>query len=302
MTSTPRIISVTDIPALDPATVVDALRESFRALATGRAVQPTQTVLGLDGGGDIISYPTLDLDAGIYAVKLSPYIPRSEGALVTAWTLLFDVTRGEPIALIDSKALTTLRTAATTALAVDLLASPDASTIAIVGSGAVARTHVDYLRAVRPSAQLRMHTRTPTELEVPGVEVVHGVEGATDADVIALCTSAAAAVIDASQVAPGALITSLSTNAPGAHEIDPALLGDLDVYTDYRASTGAVPDFTAAQATGWSVDRILGDLPELVTGTSPAPSGTRPVFFRSIGLGIEDAAIAGVVTRLLGLR
>ncbi|WP_267059278.1 hypothetical protein [Microbacterium sp. cx-59] len=203
--------------------------------------------------------------------------------------------------MIDSKALTTLRTAATTALAVDLLAKPDANTLSVVGAGPVARAHVDYLRAVRPFSEIRMHVRSARELDLPGVEIVQGVETALDADVIALCTSAAGAVLDATHAHPAALITSISTNAPDAHEIDPALLPSLEIYSDYRTSAAAVPDFVAAAALGWNSKNILGDLPELVAGTAPAPSRTRTAFFRSIGLGIEDAAIAGLVTRMLGL-
>lgn len=297
--SSPQIITAEQIPALAPGIVIESLRAAFRSLAVGRVVQPAQTVLALDHGGDIIAYPALDLDAGVYSVKLSPYIPGTDGALVTAWTLLFDVTSGEPIALIDSKVLTTLRTAATTALAVDHLADPDAKIISVVGSGAAALSHIDYLRAVRPLARIRMHVRKKERFDLPGIEIVEGVDGAYDADVIALCTSAAAPVIDASLAKDGAVITSISTNAPGAHEIDPALLTQLDVYCDFRSSAQAVPDFALAQSSGWSPDRILGDLPELVSGAAPLPSGDRTAYFRSIGLGIEDAAVAGVVARLL---
>ena len=295
----PQIITAEQIPALEPLHVIDSLRTAFLGLARGRVLQPAQAQLPLDGGGDIIAYPALDLDAGIYALKLSPYIARAEGALVTAWTLLFDVMTGRPVALIDSKGLTTLRTAAATALAVDLLADADAKTISVVGSGAAALSHIDYLRAVRPNARLRMHVRRMRTFELPGVEIVEGVDDAADADVIALCTSASASVIDASRARVGAVITSISTNAPSAHEIAPELLPQLEVYCDFRGSAHAVPDFVLAQSAGWASEEIRGDLPELVSGTATRPSGKKAIYFRSIGLGIEDAAIAAVVTRAL---
>lgn len=109
-----------------------------------------------------------------------------------------------------------------------------------------------------------------------------------------LCTSAAAPVIDLSTVAPGVVVTSISTNAPGAHEVDPAHLSGVDVYCDYAATTPtAAADLRRATLEyGLTADDIRGDLPTLLAGTARAPRGDRPVFFRSVGLGIEDAAVA----------
>ena len=114
------------------------------------------------------------------------------------------------------------------------------------------------------------------------------------ADVALLCTSAADAVIDIRAVQPGALVTSVSTNAPRAHEIDPAALLELDVYCDYAAAAlASAGDFRiAAEAHGFGREHLRGDLPGLLSARRRAPSGERPAFFRSVGLGLEDAAVA----------
>lgn len=98
--------------------------------------------------------------------------------------------------------------------------------------------------------------------------------------------------LDRGRVLP-ALVTSISTNSPGAHEIDPASLGSYDVYCDYRATAPVTAgEMTIAVEAGeWSDDRIVADLAELATGSVPK-EWTRPRFFRSTGLGIEDLAIA----------
>ncbi|MEI2785258.1 MAG: hypothetical protein V9E82_06090 [Candidatus Nanopelagicales bacterium] len=115
-----------------------AVRRAFEQMAAGRAVQPLQVVTDIPGGGDVIAYQAVLADEGVYAVKVSPYLPQAEGsAIVTAWTLLLSLRTGEPLLLIDSKALTAERTAATTALAVDLLARPDARRLAVIGLGQV---------------------------------------------------------------------------------------------------------------------------------------------------------------------
>ena len=94
-------------------------------------------------------------------------------------------------------------------------------------------------------------------------------------------------------------ITSISTNMPGAHEIDPAMLADMDVYCDCTETTATVAGEMklAAQAGSWKPEMVKGDLGALVNGTCPMPEGDKPVFFRSIGQGLEDVAVALAVMR-----
>ncbi len=107
-----------------------------------------------------------------------------------------------------------------------------------------------------------------------------------------LCTSAAADVLDPRHLPPGAVVTSISTNAPGAREIPPAAVPELDVYVDARTSLTVAAELVQAAAAGWDPATVRGDLAGLVAGTAPRPGGQRPVYFRSVGLGIEDAAVA----------
>ena len=286
--------------ALPPDRVLEAVRAAFSALGAGRAVQPPQVVLPLSTGGDAIVYPAVDEDAGVFGVKVSPYLPQPSGApVVTAWTLLVSTQTGEPVLLCDAGALTTQRTAATTALAIDLLAPADASTLAIVGAGPLARAHLAYARAVRSFADVRVFSRSGAGLGEDVTAAASADAAADGADVVALCTSAAAPVLDVTRLAPGTLVTSISTNAPRAHEIDPAALGALDVDCDDAPSAvrAAGELLLATEAGSWSADAIRGDLAGLLAGTAPPPAGDRPVFFRSIGLGIEDIAIAGLLAR-----
>ena len=108
-----------------------------------------------------------------------------------------------------------------------------------------------------------------------------------------LCTSSGTPVLDILDTSPTALITSISTNKPRAHEIPPAALPALAVYCDFRetAPRSAGEMVLAEEQALWSRREIVADLPELLAGeASPTFEGRR--FFRSIGLGIEDAAVA----------
>jgi L-arginine dehydrogenase len=125
------------------------------------------------------------------------------------------------------------------------------------------------------------------------VEIAGSVAAAVDgADVVCLCTSAAAPVVSLADCRDDVLVTSVSTNAPGAHEVAPDDIARCAVYVDYR--TGAPVSASELRSLlEHHPGLVVADLPELVAGTAPPRPGG-PAFFRSVGLGIEDIAIAGL--------
>ena len=127
------------------------------------------------------------------------------------------------------------------------------------------------------------------------IEISSSVDAACDnSDVIMLCTSSASPVLDPAALSKPALITSISTNAVNAHEVTPASLAAMDVYCDHKHSTpdSAGEMVLASQAGSWQRERIVGDLADLVSQRCALPDYQRPVFFRSIGMGLQDIAIA----------
>jgi len=289
-----------------------ALRQMFGDLADGQATQPPQSLtLFPSGAGDFIAYLGVLARERVFGVKLSPYVAAPGGAFVTAWTLLMSMDSGQPVLLCDAKRLTTERTAGTTALAVDLLAPDDVAVLCIVGSGPAALAHLRHVKPLRAWRQIRVFSPHIGHLSPAAAHAFSAADprviletdaaaASAGADVIALCTSAAAPVIDPAALSRPALITSISTNAPNAHEVPPAALAEMDVYCDFRATTPASAGEMrlAARDHGWSPDTLRGDLPGLVRGTAPRPRGDRHTFFRSIGLGLEDIAIASALWRV----
>lgn len=291
--------------------VHQAMRTMFASLARGRALQPAQQLVEFPDGGDFINYLGVLADEGVYGIKTSPYIPGPQGATVTAWTLLMSMRSGQPLLLCDAKSLTTARTAATTAVAVEELAPAGVTRLAIIGSGPVARAHLRYVQNLRDWQSIRLYApglaaesaAKHAELRAldPRLQLCASQEEAVaDAEVILLCTSAAGPVLDPLSLGRNVLVTSISTNAPRAHEVPPQSLAGMDVYCDYRATTpGAAGEMVLAAEGGWSRNLIRGDLAELVVGLAPRPDYARPVFFRSIGLGLEDMALAHALHQLL---
>jgi L-arginine dehydrogenase len=218
---------------------------------------------------------------------------------------------GQPLLLCDAGELTTARTAATTAVAVDALAPDTAKRLTIIGSGPIARAHLHYVKGLRSWEDIRIYSPALANKDAeaharlkqldPRLEIVSDLPHAlVDADVIMLCTSSAAPVIDPATLSKPALITSISTNAPRAHEVPPQALSNMAVYCDYRRTTpgSAGEMLIAGEQHGWQSETIVGDLPELLSGKAPRPDYQRHAFFRSIGLGLEDIALANALYRL----
>ncbi|MGW2741342.1 ornithine cyclodeaminase family protein [Streptomyces sp. NPDC001450] len=281
-------------PHVSEQAVLAALREAFGDPSHSEVTGPGQFVVDLPDGGDVIHYPAVLPGAGVYAVKVSPYLPQAAGpAVVTAWTMLVSLSSGLPVALLDASDLTVERTAATTVLAADHLLPPGARTAAVIGYGRIGRAHARYLRQLRPGMTVRVYPPPRPERVGDGVEAVSSVrEALAGADLVMLCTSAADDVVDPRTLDAGVVVTSISANAPGAREIPPAAVSELEVYVDARTTLDVATELVQAAASGWNPSTVRGDLADLVADRAQRPSGQRPVYFRSVGLGIEDAAVA----------
>ena len=233
---------------LPEATVLEALREAFSALASGTAVQPPQASGMTAGQVDVIWYPGILGTHNLFGAKLSPYLmQRKDGPKVTAWTLLCSTETGEPVLLCDSLALTTERTAATTALAVQLLKPAKAQRLAVFGLGSVGLAHLRYAAEISDWSEVNVYSRhahldgsilqkIPADLRRK-TRIAESAQSAVEnSDVILLCTSSTTPVIDHRWLKPSQMVTSLTTTSASACEIAPEALPDLDVYCDYRVT------------------------------------------------------------------
>lgn len=300
------------LPHLD---VRGALTRMFLALANDNAVQPPQTLtLFPHGAGDFITYLGAVADAKVFGAKLSPYIVTESKPVITAWTALMSMETGQPLMWCDAGLLTIERTAGATALAVDRLATAGARRLAIVGTGAAGQAHLRHLAPLRQWESVSVFSPGLAQDETKRAQLAaldQRVRIATrledcvrDADVVALCTSSGTPVLEQGMLTQPALITSISTNVANAHEIPPSWIPEMDVYCDYRKTTPASAGEMklAAQQHDWSAQSVRGDLAELVAGTAAQPSYRRHAFFRSIGLGLEDVAIAYELFRHLAAQ
>lgn len=292
--------------------VVSILEQTFAALKQGIAVQPPQTLaLFPEDRGDFIAYLGILGNFDVFGAKLSPYIPTGGAPVVTAWTMLMSMRTGTPLLVCDSGRLTRERTAATTALAISKLAPKESAVLSLIGTGAMGKAHLRHVMSLREWREIRVHSLDLTasaalreEFTAMDKRIVcrdTAAECVKGADVVMLCTSSGTPIVDIRDVGKPALITSISTNVALAREVDPQSLNEMDVYCDYKETTPASAGemVLAARDHGWSPDKIKGDLADACTAGFQAPDYSRPVFFRSIGLGLEDVAIAYAVYKQL---
>lgn len=295
--------------------VLSIMEQTFTALSHGDVVQPAQTLtIFPQNRGDFITYQGALSHFDVFGAKLSPYIPTDGSPIITAWTMLMSMTTGQPLLLCDSGKLTRERTAATTALAVEKLAPTESKILALIGTGPVGEAHLRHVLPLREWQEIRVFSSDLADnltkqssfktLDNRVVLCDCAKTAISDADVVMLCTSSGQPVIDVNDIKKPALITSISTNVAKAHEIDPAALSKMDVYCDYKATTptSAGEMVLAAQHGEWSSEQIVGDLADLCGDKCKLPEYNKSVFFRSIGLGLEDIAIAYAIYQQIKVK
>lgn len=210
-----------------------------------------------------------------------------------ALILLFRPETGEPLAVMDGRLITELRTAAVSAVATRVLSDPGATVLAILGSGVQARSHLAALRLVRPFEEVRVWSRNPANAERFAAETGARAMGAEDAvrgaDVVVTATPATAPILAGAWLKPGAHVNAVGWAGPNGRELDDAAMRDSVVIADSRE--GVMREAGDVLLSGVSIHAELG---ELLSGAVKVP-GERTTVFESVGMAAEDVTAATVV-------
>jgi len=309
-----RALSSDDVRRLvSPDEVMECQRDAFVALASGEAQLAPRAVLAGEDGSAAFAYLARAGRGLPPVVKLGSVNPLNAARGlpgIHALVLVMDADTGELAWSIDGESVTLLRTAAATAVAVRALA-PDARAIAIVGSGPQAVEHAAFLRHALPSHRLTVHARRPEraaslreELDRRGLEAAVvgdarlAVEGS---DVVIAATNSVTPVVLPEWLDATGLLVSIGSFAPGRCEVDATTLAGFDqVVVDDVATAAAQcgPVVDAIESGALLPDGLvsLGDV--LSTGES-RPRGERWAYL-SVGLGVQDAALAALLVSRAG--
>jgi alanine dehydrogenase len=328
-----RIIPQAEVTRLLPMRECIALMENaLSSLARGEVVLPLRPVLRIPETPNVFAMmPTYSAVLPAFGVKLITVFPGNHGTDLDSHqgaVALFDVKRGQLVALLDASSITAIRTAAVSAVATKLLAREDAATLAILGSGVQARTHLVAIRDVRPIKIVRVWSRNAEharqfaawakgEHDVT-VEVTASAELAVrNADIICTTTAAREPVLKGAWLADGAHVNAVGASVATAREIDSDAIVRSRLFTDRRESAlNEAGDVIIPMREGRiTADHIVAELGEILIGAAPGRGSRDEItVFKSLGIAIEDLVSAchvharaerekvGVVVELGGTR
>jgi ornithine cyclodeaminase/alanine dehydrogenase-like protein (mu-crystallin family) len=288
--------------------VIPTMERALADFSSGKVVQPVRQIVPVtEHGGFLGVMPAYYAGGGALGVKLVtlyPQNPQKRGLPTHLATIqLFKPETGEPLATTDGRLITEVRTAAASAVATEYLARPDASVLAIIGSGVQARSHLEALRLVRRFGDVRVWSPRHAEAFARGFEGVRATASAEEAvrgaDVVVTVTTSREPVLFGEWLSPGVHINAVgAAGRPEWRELDDETLRRCArVYVDSReAAFQEYGDAIAADRI--AAGGINAELGEVVTGAKPGRrSADEITLFKSGGLAVEDVATADLIYR-----
>jgi thiomorpholine-carboxylate dehydrogenase len=281
--------------------LIPCMRQAMIDFSAGRVQQPARRIMEVsEHGGFFGGMPGITPTA--MGAKLVAFYPRNaDQGLDTHMALiaLLDPATGRPLVTMDGGLITKMRTAAVTAVFVDAVAAPNVSSLAILGAGAQAESHLEALALVRQFDDIRIWNRTPARAAALAATVGGRAVGAEDAvrgaDVVIAATASSDPVLEGNWLKPGAKVASVGWSGADGSELDAATMANT-VIVDSRE--GALCE--SGNVRRWDAD-IHAELGEIL-GRAATVNAADTVVFDSIGLACQDLAAAALVTGKLDLR
>ena len=274
--------------------LIPAIADALAALSSGKVVQPVRTVLPIAPHHGF--FAVMPAYAGALGAKLVTFYPKNVGVHTHhAVIVMLKPETGEPLAVMDGRLITEMRTAAASAVATRLLAREDASVLAIIGSGVQAKSHLAALRHIRSFKEVRVWSPR----NAPAFAQRHGVKAAaTAADavrgahVVVVAASATTPILQGRWLSPGTHVNAIGATRPEWRELDDDLVTTARVFVDSReAALRESGDVIAAKSE-------VTEIGAVVSGTAPGRRSAEEVtLFKSVGVAVEDVAAGALVLR-----
>jgi len=307
------LLSRADVRALlDMESCIAAVEAAFQAQADGATLPASVLGTHAPAGGFHVKAAGLTRDRAYYACKINANFPenpvRHGLPTVQGVVALFDAGNGMLLALMDSMEITTLRTAAATAVAAKHLARADARTVAILGCGVQGRSQLRALARVRridrvyawdgaPDAAQRFAREMTTELgcDVAATGAYRDVVGRCD--VIVTCTASHKPLLGAEDVQAGTFVAGVGADSESKHELAPDLLARSTLVVDVLEQCARIGDLHhALDAGAMARDDVHAELADVVSGRRPGRRSLDEItVFDSTGTALEDVAAAAVL-------
>jgi ornithine cyclodeaminase/alanine dehydrogenase-like protein (mu-crystallin family) len=283
---------------LHMAELIPAMEKALIEFSAGKVTQPVRTVINVDPPGGFLGLmPALTPDGlGLKAVTFYPSNVERGIPTHMATIFLVDPQTGTPLAIMDGRLITEMRTAAVSAAATKLLAPADAKILAILGSGVQSRSHVEALQIVRPFEEIRVWSLTKEHAEQFAREIGATATSADDAvrgaDVVVTTTNSKMPVLKGSWLKPGSHVNAIGACRPDWRELDDEAMSNV-VFVDSRE--GAMKESGDVILSG---AEIYAELGEALAGKVPSRANETTIF-KSLGMAVEDIAAGLLVYRKL---
>lgn len=306
------ILTAADLDGLVPMRdAIGAVRDIHAELGSGGAIQPAPSALSSTAGTAVV-LPMVASSGrlNMSVVKTLTDAPenRHRGLPTQRSTVVVvDSTTGECLAIIDGSVLTRARTAATTAVATDALANPDATTLGLVGAGRLAIEHVAAIREIRTIERICVWSRSAATLDTFRSAVGDDVavefmtcprEVVEAADIVCTLTPSREPIISGAWFHPRMHLNAVGAPPrPDHREIDAAGMAAATVFVDSTATQLAKSgDAVLAIAEGVATeDHFRRELGSVLVGVDPGRTSHGEItVFNSVGLALQDLAYAAL--------
>lgn len=302
--------------ALPMRDAIEAMKQAFAALSSGRATVPARAHLQMDRNAGISLFMPAYVDSDdpaeqaltIKAVSLFNHNQSRGLARIQAAVLMLDPATGCPIALLEGATLTGIRTAAASGAATDLLARQDSHKLAVFGAGVQARTHIEAVCAVRDIEEIAIYGPTASKVDRLIEEMSDRVSGKLSrgaspheatrhADIVCAATTSSTPIFSDADIQPGTHINAVGSYKPVNREIPAATVVRSLVVVDSREAAweeagDLIQPLEAGQITR---DHIHAELGEIVLGEKLGRANEDQItLFKSVGIAVQDAFAAQV--------
>lgn len=276
------------------ADLIPAMEKALIDFSGGKVTQPVRSVIKVEPPGGLFGLMPALTPNGLGLKAVTFYPPNAEHGIPTHMATIFlvDPQTGTPLAIMDGRLITEMRTAAVSAVATRLLVAPNAKILAILGSGVQARSHVIALRLVREFQEIRVWSPTREHAErfarEIGAKSMSAEDAVRDADVVVTVTSSKTPVLRGSWLKGGCHVNAVGACRPDWRELDDDTMVNV-VFVDSRE--GAMQESGDVILSG---AKIYAELGEALAGKVPARANETTVF-KSLGMAVEDIAAAMLV-------
>ena len=316
MTISSRIFSERSILNIDRETV-NANLSMDKCIAIMRQAQidqysqtahcPARNFVQVANDNQLLIMPAASTEiVGTKILTLFPTNTSSDIPVIQGVIVLFDRNTGSPLATIDAASVTAIRTAAASAAATEALAQQNAKSLAIIGSGVQAKSHIEAMMQVRAIETIRIYSRNSNSASQLAKETraPFGIEcdvetspqnAAAGAEIICTVTSSRDPVIYAEWLAPGCHLNLVGAHSPDMREVDTATIQRASVFLeDTKMALKEAGDIAIPIAEGeLKLDQIKGDIAEVYLGNKIGRSSRSEItLYKSLGNAIQDITAA----------